>query len=360
LAVLFAPVGTPKPLAHLEASPGPTPQSAIRVIPFELTDFRPTLAFRLATDLRGPGVAVGVNDADGQPLCNAQWFSGKDRRVFGFRPPDGFAAGRYELHVVENQALGRYAVDVPPERPKGFGMSRFFALMGTWLLVIAGLFVRSRILARRGHAQPQSAVLKRVVQWILAAVVVGTAYVLAHEGGHALALAAFGLGVDFRRSDFLGLHGQPGVMGMIASREHLAAWQNATIAMAGPGLPTLLGYLLFALWISGPGRRLRSKWRLADEIWSGLVGVFLFAHLGMILAATGLVSDGDYSGFIRNVGQAHIVANVAMVAIGVINAVIIYIVGRHLRGIIRAWVGEQAVAAKAQAETSFDGGRALP
>jgi len=334
-AVLFAPVGTPKRLAHLEASLGPSPQSGTRVAGFELTQSRPELAIRLSTNLQGTGVAVGVDDAHGNLLCNAQWYSGKERRWFGFSPPNGFPPGRYGLRVVENQALGRYSVDVLPARPKGLGMSRFFALMGAWLLVIGGLAVRSRILARRGRAQPQSIMLKRAAQWALAGLAVGTAYVLAHEGGHALALAAFGVGVDIRHSDFLGLHGQPGVMGIATSREHLAAWQNATIAMAGPALPTILAYVLFGFWIAGPGKKLRSRSPLADEIWSGLVGVFLFAHFGWVLAATGLVTDGDYLGFIRNIGQARALADAVLGAVAIVNAVIIYIVGRHLVEIVR-------------------------
>lgn len=348
-AVLFVPVGTPRPLAHIEATLGPSPQSGIRVANFELTQSRPELGISLSTDLRGRGVTVGLDDANGKLLCNAGWYSGKDRRVFGFSPPNGFAPGRYRLRVMENQALGRYAVEVLPARPKGIGMSRFVALMGAWLLVIGGLFVRSRILARRGRVQPQSAVLKRAAQWVLTGVVVAIAYVLAHEAGHALAMTAFGLGVDFSRSDFLGLHGQPGVMAGSTSREHLAAWQDATISLAGDALPTALAYLLFALWISGPGKRLRSRWRLVDEIWSWLVGAFLFAHFGWVLAATGLVADADYMGLIRSVGDARALANVAIVAVGVVNAMIIYIVARHLRDIMRAWVAEQKAAVKDQA-----------
>ena len=329
-AVLFAPVGTPKPLAHLEASLGPTAQSGTRVAGFELTQSRPELAIRLSTDLRGRGVTVGLHDADGRMLCSAGWYSGKERRLFGFSPPNGFVAGRYELRAVENQALGRYAVDVLPARPKGLGMSRFFALVGAWLLVIGGLSARSWLRARRGHAQPQSAMLKRAAQWAVAGLAVGIAYVLAHEGGHALAMVAFGLGVDFSRSDFLGLHGQPGVMGGSTPRDLLAPWQNATISMAGAALPTILAYVLFGLWISGPGKRLRSRSALADEVWSWLVGAFLFAHLGWILAATGLVSDADYAGLMSSIGQWRTAANVIIVAVGVINAVIIYIVARHL------------------------------
>lgn len=334
-AVLFAPVGTPQPLAHLEARPGPSPQSGTRGASFKLTQSRPELGIRLSTDLRGTGVAVGVDDADGNPLCNAQWYSGKERRLFGFSPPNGFPPGRYGLRVVENQALGRYAVDVLPSRPKDLTMLRFVALVGACLLVIGGLYARSWLLARRGRAQPQSAMLKRAAQWVLAGLVVAIAYVLAHEGGHALALAAFGLGVDIRRSDFIGLHGQPHVVGIATSREHLAAWQDTTIPTAGAALPTILAYVLFALWISGPGRRLRSRSELADWIWSWLVGAFLFAHFGWVLAATGLVTDDDYLGLIRSIGEARALANVVIFAVGVVNAVIIYIVVRHLVEIVR-------------------------
>jgi hypothetical protein len=83
-------------------------------------------------------------------LCNASWQSGNRRRSFGFSPPGGFPPGRYALRVVENQALGRYAVDVLPARPKGFVMPRLFALVAGCLLVIGGLSVRCRLLARRG------------------------------------------------------------------------------------------------------------------------------------------------------------------------------------------------------------------
>jgi len=330
LAVVFAPVDTPKPLAHLEVSLGPSPHSGTRMAGFELTQSRPELAITLSTDLQGTGLAVGVSDAQGNLLCNAQWYSGKERRRFGFSPPNGFPPGRYGLCVVENQALGRYTVEVLPSRPRDTMMPRFIALVGALLLVIGGLSARSWLRARRGHAQPQSIMLKRAAQWAVAGLAVGSAYVLAHEGGHALAMVAFGLGVDFSRSDFLGLHGQPGVMGGSTPRDLLAPWQNATISMAGAALPTILAYVLFGLWISGPGKRLRSRSALADEIWSWLVGAFLFAHFGWVLAATGLVSDADYAGLMSSIGEWRTAANVIIVAVGVINAVIIYIVARHL------------------------------
>ena len=329
-AVLFAPVGTPKPLAHLEASLGPTAQSGTRVAGFELTQSRPELGIRLSTDLRGRGVTVCLHDADGRMLCSAGWYSGRQKNLFGFSPPNGFLPGRYGLRVVENQALGRYAVEVLPARPKGLGMSRFFALVGACLLVIGGLSVRSRLLARRGRAQPQSIMLKRAAQWAVAGLAVGFAYVLAHEGGHALAMVAFGVGVDIRHSDFLGLRGQPGVMGGSTPRDLLAAWQNATISVAGPALPDILAYVLFGLWLSGPGKRLRSRFALVDEVWSWLVGAFLFAHFAWVVAAAGLVSDADYAGLMSSIGEWRTAANVIIVAAGVINAVIIYIVARHL------------------------------
>lgn len=153
----------------------------------------------------------------------------------------------------------------------------------------------------------------------MAALAAGTGYVLAHEGGHALALAAFGVQVDIRRSDFLGLRGQPGVAGAPTARERLVPWQNAIVSAGGDILPTLLDYLLFALWISAPGRRLRSRSWLADALISLLVGVFLLAHFGWVPATMGLVTDPDHLGLVRSVGQSRALVDAVIWLIAVVK-----------------------------------------
>jgi hypothetical protein len=124
-------------------------------------------------------------------------------------------------------------------------------------------------------------------------------YLLLHEGGHALAAAAFGR-FDLSRSDFFGLHGAP--HSGIDSSVHVQSWQRAIESFAGPAFPTLVGMALFLVWRSRRGRRLRERSVNADLFATGICAMLLLPFAVVVPAyVLGLASDGDWRGFIENV-----------------------------------------------------------
>lgn len=123
-------------------------------------------------------------------------------------------------------------------------------------------------------------------------------YLLFHEGGHALVSQLFG-GGGFGRSDIWGIHGSPHAGG---STEYFSPWQRAATSFAGPATPTLVAWLLFTWWRSSRGRSFRSRHTVFDLFLTCLAAFLIFPYA--LIAGpmmVGLLSDGDWRGFIGNV-----------------------------------------------------------
>jgi hypothetical protein len=158
-------------------------------------------------------------------------------------------------------------------------------------------------------------------------------YLLFHEGGHALAQLAFGH-FDLARSDFWGIHGHPhsgGTMG-----PPLEPWQHVVISYAGPLLPTFVGFALFLLWRSPPGRRLRSSRPMVNLYFSAVIATLVLAEavcepaylLGLITA------EGDLIGFASRTGGPVWLVRGLLASIFLLSALILWQVLPEIRN---AW-----------------------
>lgn len=123
-------------------------------------------------------------------------------------------------------------------------------------------------------------------------------YLIFHEGGHALAASIFGQ-CDWARSDFFGIHGTPRA-GLKAGIQ-VEPWQRAIVSFAGPMLPTLAGWVLFLFWRSRSGRKFRNRNQIVNIYLTAIVGMCVFPFIAVLGYLSGLVSDGDWLGFIENV-----------------------------------------------------------
>jgi hypothetical protein len=160
-------------------------------------------------------------------------------------------------------------------------------------------------------------------------------YSVIHETGHILALKAFGAW-GHGGALLLPLPGQaPHVSGDPSA--HLEPWQIAVTAMLGPLLPTLIGYLSFAFWVSpfGSSRCSRSL-RLDLSLSLFMIMMLLPQAIPAPMLFPSAVHDRDYSLFVQNVGRSTWLANAAVAIIALVNATLVVWVGRSLMRRLRA------------------------
>ena len=146
-------------------------------------------------------------------------------------------------------------------------------------------------------------------------------YLLLHEGGHAIASGIFGV-FDWNRSDFFGIHGRPHSGRIFGSQ--VEPWQQAIISIAGPLFPTLIGWVLFILWQSKPGKRLRSMRPLVNIYFTAIVGICVFPFVVVLGYLTKMTSDGDWRGFIENVPGPVWLMKVLIFGVFIVNCFILY------------------------------------
>ena len=180
-------------------------------------------------------------------------------QILGYWPiPEGVARflcgrdvrGLYTVRVREAGVVGTYSVEI--------GVDAGVTPWQMFLIVLTSLFALTGVVsAWLGHRFRGEAGSGQAAAWRLAFLASGVAlfvlfvYLLLHEGGHALASIAFD-NFDISRSDFFGLRGSPhsGVRGAGG----LAGWQKAVQSIAGPLLPIVTGYILYAAWITRWGK----------------------------------------------------------------------------------------------------------
>jgi len=108
-------------------------------------------------------------------------------------------------------------------------------------------------------------------------------------------------------------------------------------AMAGPLLPTLLGYASFAFWISPYGRRWRAHRVGIDIGWSMLTFMLVVPQAVPVpMLFPHAMPDRDSTLFVDNVGIPLWGVQFAVVVVALINLAIVVWVLRHLALCIRA------------------------
>jgi hypothetical protein len=158
-------------------------------------------------------------------------------------------------------------------------------------------------------------------------------YPVVHEAGHILALVTFGA-YDPSTTRLLPVGGLPHVGGKLSF--HPAPWQTAVAAIAGPVLPTLLGYFSFAVWLSPLGRRWRERHLRMDMGWCMLTLVLVVPQaVPAPLLFPSLVTDRNYSLFIENVGRSLWIANSALAVVALVNLAIVVWLMKHVVSCVR-------------------------
>ena len=330
------------PLKHIEVVRGPAPSSKTTEFGFELERFLKSLTLGVRSDLERPGVRIQLLDGSDKVLCQFG-FPEQYNKTFNFSVGKGFAPGRYKIRVIEKQVVGSYAIDLWEQGPATATQKRLL-LVGMAFLVTGGWYGYARVRCHQGRPPRSLRWARAAFIWAGFVAAMLVAYPLVHEGGHAIALAALGR-LDLVRSDFIGLGGEPHIGRAFGGP--LLDWQEAIISMAGPALPTLVGYGLFALWLSKGARRMRARALILDAFWSAFIVLFLFAHVGYVLPATGLVIDSDYSAFVEHVRLARGQVNVLLGVTGIVNVAIICTVARYWMSLVRRLKAESPAKANA-------------
>jgi len=217
-----------------------------------------------------------------------------------------------------------------------------------WSRTFLGILALSAVwaAAARNSQNPRTRIFSLYLfQMLLLGFVMIFLYLLCHEGGHTIGELAFGR-YDFARSDFWGIHGTPHSAG--TSGPSLEPWQQAVISGAGPILPTLAGWALLLCWSSRFGRNMRDARPIINlYVWSAIAMLVfpLFALAGCLL---GVISDGDWQGFITNVPRPLWLARGLLWGMLLINAVILWRVASQLRRCFLTVIGPMKEAVASQ------------
>lgn len=325
----------PDPFFHRTAKRGSTPYSGTWEHTFEVAQPQPRFNVRIYSKRSTPQLSIDLESKTGiQLLRNFQIRTGHSRFSCGKDLP----AGLYTIRVQEENVTGEYTIDISAKAA--------FSSWQKFLVLLGSLFALSGILyawQKRRSAASRPAPALAPARFVFLSASLGVfalfLYLLLHEGAHALASISFG-NFDLSRSDFFGLHGSP--HSGIRPEIQLKDWQKAIQSIAGPFLPSLVGYIFFAVWRSKWGTRIRGKMTTVDIFWSFAIFFLLFAHLGLLLSMIGLRPDTDYSGFVNHVPFVLWQANTLLVLIASINAYLLYRTLSHLVKLCRTLMRELA------------------
>ena len=283
----------------------PNPGEALCVLRTDPGPGRWTAEFRTEKPIDGFHVGVRLNER-GQRV--RMWLSGDysasvtlspRRRATRFTWGRSVPPGAFTL-TVEQDAEHSGALVVVADRDPGVTGHQVFSRGLVLFVGMAGVLTWA---TRRRSDSRLHACSVHAFRALGLAMVCLFAYLLLHEGGHALGAAAFGR-FDLSRSDFFGFHGAP--HSGIDSSVHVQPWQRAIESFAGPVLPTLVGMAIFLAWRSRRGRRFRQRSVNADLFVTGICTMLLLPFAVVVPAyIMGLVSDGDWRGFIDNVPRPH-------------------------------------------------------
>jgi hypothetical protein len=286
------------------------------------------IAFRGVCRLTQGQLHIDLLDTNGRMLAGPFLLAGRQNENWTFVTNGGFPVGRsFRLRCTPLNAVGRYSIAVSQPYAVS-GVERILALgaiLFVVLIILSGLWLLG--IRRDVLGKPVRRFLL-VISYVAFIFI----YLVLHEGGHLAALAVWGAW-DSSKTDLVGIAGRPHVSGRMSAQ--LTPFKIAIAALAGPILPTLLGYALFALWISVPGHRWRESRLWLDVFWSVWTVLLVLPQA----AATPLKiasPDADYSAFVKNIGLPLWLSNSLLLAIALINAVVIFVIVRHIVLRIRA------------------------
>jgi len=304
-------------LCVLKLQPGASDTSA------SFTTSQPVRHFRvgLRPGARRERLSISINGSKGL-ICRVN--TDATRFSCGLDIP----AGTYTATL--KQEVGSHGGMVVISDKERLGITGWQILSRSWLglLMASGLWA---LFGRRSGNLRRRIVSVSLFQHLLLGFVLMFLYLLFHEGGHSLTELCFGR-YDFAASDFWGIRGTPHSGG--TSGPALEPWQQALISGGGPVRPTLAGWALFVVWSSGIGRNLRTGRPTLNLYLCASVAILLFPFIAVGGCLLGIISDGDWNGFINNVpGPLWLVKTIAW-GILVVNGLILWRVVPELH---RAW-----------------------
>ncbi|MGA2555806.1 MAG: hypothetical protein ABSG04_05975 [Verrucomicrobiota bacterium] len=291
---------------------------------------------------------IELLDLGGTVLAGPFVLAGDKSDSVTFVTNEGFPRGRtFRLRYTEREVVGRYRLSILQPWGVTFGQRYLAAVvvLTVGLVITAGL----GILGVGGAGMRR---IRAVCGFFVFLTTFWLVYPVVHEAGHALALRAFDAW-DPAGTQMLPFGGQlPHVSGKPSAQ--LAPWQTAVAAIAGPLLPTLLGYVSFALWVSRFGRRWRSQRLRADLMWSLLTLMLVIPQAVPLFP--NVVHDRDYSIFVENLRLPLWTANSAIAAVALVNLAITAWVAKHfflrIRAVRRLKTVQQTGAGRSDQETS--------
>jgi hypothetical protein len=328
-AWFFVPLPAPKPLTVIGADRGPAPSSLTDTSRFQFPSDSPRATLRVRTDLRQGDIQVELLQGAGSLMVRWDQQGGRDSRSETFSVGDGFRAGTdYQLRVTERGVVGAYAVSFAEE-----GVTRWQRFLALFVVVA----VASGLVLGWVHLSPRwQAWRGRAWRILFPALVmlVGLVYLILHEGGHNLALLVFGA-LDLSRSDTLGLRGHPHGGVLIGAK--LIGWRWAAVAIAGPAVPIVVGWVLLVLGVTASGRSIRARRPTLDLFLSLAAALFLFTGVaGAAEAVPMLNPDGDFRGFVENVALPLWAAKAILAASGLVSFAASIAVARHVVLLVRS------------------------
>lgn len=318
-AFVLAPLPSPPPIYQHGATAHPLPDKAITTETFHLDQALDNLTLRLQSNLSSGWVEVKVLEDD-----SSASFGLKDRHsssvTFGFGKP--FARGEHRLQITQMPGTeGTWRMQITQKPP----ITTTQRLLAAMLLASVSSLAWWGWTSRRPATQPaQVAGAAGIARLFGFALFLLLLYPAIHETGHNLALSAFGA-CDWSRTDFIGMSGTP--HSGRAQGVDLQPWQTSIVSLGGPLLPTLVGFVLFALWKYC--RRI-SHSPLWESMLLWTTALLLLPQLTYPLLVTGIVQDGDYSGYIDNFPGPAWAGNLLLLVLAVVCAFLLVRIARRL------------------------------
>jgi hypothetical protein len=251
----------------------------------------------------------------------------KNLRITGttlrFACGEALAPGTYTLRAGTANTAGEYDIGVAAGLPWTIWQKSLLLLIGLSFL-LGGMDLYQHW---RQHTVRGPSALHQQITLAFAAVFSILCYLLVHEGGHAIASMAFGT-FDWSAGNTFGLNAPPQPRHTGAGQ--LKDWQLTVQSAAGPLTPTLLGYLLAALWLAPWGRRLRTRHPDTDALWTFTAATALFAHVGLLLPMMRITRDVDYLYVIRYGPLTPWAVDAILLGMAVVSAALLFPLARHL------------------------------
>lgn len=325
------------------------PSSAIHDVRFACRRTSDQIEVNVFPSFSQGRLEIDVLDAEGQVLAGPYVVSGDKSGHWTLVTDGGFTQGQtFQLQCREYEVLGPYRLSI--SQPRVIIVAQRY--LAGLVVLIAGLLVTG-VFRLLGIGGKRVLILCRVFggSTFLASLLL--VYTVVHEGGHILVLMSMAA-LDTSRTSVFPVNGQL-PHAAAAPSAHLSPFELAAMAIAGPLLPTLLGYGSFAVWRSRFGRRWRAQRLRADIGWSLLTVILLLPEaVTTPLWLARVLPDKDYSLFVQNAGLPLWISSPALAVVALVNSVLAASLVKHFVLRVRTTARASRNGKKADPEPPHD------